>query len=132
MDSLKDLLKNKEKYASKMVEKSKYVSTEFQDYGYRLALKLGEEKNPSLYIKLAKEKPRAWLEQALSFAIDYPNAKNRGRLFMWKLKQLEVEYFEKKDAAADEKRSPSEEESDNGKNPVNGKPPKADGKGKSS
>jgi len=67
----------------------KYVTREFQDYGYRIAAKLGETRNASLYIKLAKEKPRVLLEQAFSFAIDYPNAKNKGRIFMWKLKDLE-------------------------------------------
>lgn len=89
MQSLKDLLKDKDKFTKKIVDKHKYVTQEFQDYGYRIALKLGEQKNVSLYIKLAKQKPRALLEQAFSFAIDYPNAKNRGRLFMWKLKELE-------------------------------------------
>ncbi|WKZ30807.1 MAG: hypothetical protein QY318_03080 [Candidatus Dojkabacteria bacterium] len=101
MESFKDLLKDKEKYKETLIAKNKYVSKEFQDYGYRLAMKLGEEKNVSLYIRLAKEKPRAWLEQALSFAVDYPNAKNKARLFMWKLKQLETEYFDAKDKKAE-------------------------------
>jgi hypothetical protein len=45
---------------------------------------------------MAKDKPRALLEQAFSFAIDYPNAKNRGKLFMWKLAELEKEMKDKK------------------------------------
>ncbi len=92
MKSVKDLI-NKD---NDLYNRHKYVSKEFQDYGYRLALKLGELKSVSLYIKLAKEKPRAWLEQAYSFAIDYPNAKSKGKLFMWKLNELEKEHKAKK------------------------------------
>ncbi len=99
MKSLKDLVKNNDDFKKSLKDRHKYVSQEFQDYGYRVAHKLGELKNVSLYIKLAKEKPRAWMEQAFSFAIDYPNAKNRGRLFMWKLKELENEFKEKKKIA---------------------------------
>ena len=91
MDSIKDLLTDKDEYLKKLANKSKYVTKEFQDYGYRLALKLDQLDRVSLYIKLAKEKPRAHLERALSFAVDYPNAKNKGRVFMWKLKELEDE-----------------------------------------
>jgi hypothetical protein len=96
MDRIQDLIKGDGDFKKTLLNRHKYVSKEFQDYGYRIALKLGELKNVSLYIKLAKEKPRALLEQAFSFAIDYPNAKNKGRLFMWKLKELEKELKEKK------------------------------------
>ncbi len=98
MKSIQDILKKSPKgeIAKSMFDRHKYVTQEFQDYGYRIAYKLGELKSVSLYIKIAKEKPRAFVEQAFSFAIDYPNAKNRGRLFMWKLKQLEEERKEKK------------------------------------
>lgn len=93
MQSIQDVLKSKRKgeYQKELFDRHKYVTQEFQDYGYRIALKLGAKKQISLYIKLAKEKPRALLEQAFSFAIDYPNAKNRGKLFMWKLTELEKE-----------------------------------------
>ncbi len=97
MESVKDLIKKDGgDFKKTLVNRHKYVSKEFQDYGYRIAHKLGELKNVSLYIKLAKEKPRVWMEQSFSFAIDYPNAKNRGRLFMWKLKELEKEFKDKK------------------------------------
>lgn len=65
-----------------------YVTKEFQDYGYRLAMEMGEPKKTSLFIKLAKETNRHLLEQARSFVLDAYSAKNRGKLFMWKLKQL--------------------------------------------
>ncbi len=91
MKSVKNLIKNNKDFQ----DRHKYVSKEFQDYGYRIAYKLGELKSVSLYIKLAKEKPRALMEQAFSFAIDYPSARNRGKLFMWKLKELEKEREQK-------------------------------------
>jgi hypothetical protein len=92
MDSLSDLLKKPQSdFKKDLMDRHKYVSKEYQDYGYRIAVKLDDAKRASMYIKLAKEQPRAFLEQAFSFAIDYPKAKNRGRLFMWKLKQLREE-----------------------------------------
>ena len=69
----------------------RYVTKEFQDYGYRLSLKLNDPKHTSLYIKLAKDEKRVYLEEALRFAVDYPKAKNKGRIFMWKLKQIKAE-----------------------------------------
>ncbi len=66
----------------------KYVSREFQKYGYDLAQELGDPKNVSLYIKLAKETPRAFLEIARNFIKDAYQVKSRPRLFMWKLSEL--------------------------------------------
>jgi hypothetical protein len=65
----------------------KYISREFQTFGLHLAEQLDDYKHKSLYIKLAKTVHRAILEQALSFAVD-SNAKNKGALFMWKLKEI--------------------------------------------
>ena len=72
----------------KLEDKGKYITKEFQDYGYRLAEELGDEKHKSLYIKLAKEVDRKLLEEAKIFVKDASNVKSKGRLFMWKLKQL--------------------------------------------
>lgn len=69
-------------------DKKKYITREFQDYGYRLAVALGDLKNKSLYIKLAKEAPRKLLEEALNFIKDASNVRSKPRLFMWKLKEL--------------------------------------------
>lgn len=69
-------------------EDGKYISQEFQDYGYRLAMDLDDEAHKALYIKLAKTVPRAILEQARAFVIDAPNVQTKGRLFMWKLKEI--------------------------------------------
>lgn len=65
---------------------------EFQEYGIWISEQLHDQRHKTLYIKLAKEKFRPLLEKARVFAIDY-NTKsvNRGRLFMWKLVELEKE-----------------------------------------
>jgi hypothetical protein len=68
----------------------KYISREFQHFGIYISEELGDYKHKALYIKLAKTTDRALLERALSFTKD-SNAKNRGALFMWKLKQLKDE-----------------------------------------
>ena len=78
------------------IENDKYISVEFQKYGYQLAEELGDLKNKSLYIKLSKETPRGLLESARSFVKDAYNAKSKGRLFMWKLQQLKKESKAKK------------------------------------
>ncbi len=69
-------------------DEKKYISREFQDYGYRLAEELGDLKHKALYIKLAKELPRVILEEARNFVKDAKNVKNPARLFMWKLQEL--------------------------------------------
>lgn len=65
----------------------KYISREFQSYGIYLAEELDDYKHKALYIRLAKTTPRIFLEKALSFVKD-ARAKNKGRLFMWKMKKL--------------------------------------------
>src|SRR5579859_29899 len=67
----------------------KYISREFQTFGLHLAESLNDYKHRSLYIKLAKTVHRSILEEALSFSID-SNARNKGALFMWKLKTLKI------------------------------------------
>jgi hypothetical protein len=69
-------------------DEDKYISREFQKYGYELAKELGDLKNKSLYIKLAKETPRGLLEQARSFVKDAYNVKSPAKLYMWKLAEL--------------------------------------------
>ena len=73
----------------------KYISREFQTFALHLAEGLDDMKHRSLYMKLAKTMPRALLEKALSFAID-STARNKGALFMWKLKQLRTQNVEVK------------------------------------
>jgi hypothetical protein len=84
MKSLKQLIE-----ARQNPDKNKYVSREYQDYGYRLAVELNDLSHKALYIKLAKNTERATMEQCRQFVID-SHADNRGALFMWKLKQLKT------------------------------------------
>ncbi len=69
----------------------KFISREFQKYGYDLAVELNDLKHKSLYIKLAKVTPRGLLEAARSFVKDAPNVRSKGKLFMWKLNLLKKE-----------------------------------------
>lgn len=69
-------------------DRPKNLTTEFQVYGVYLAETLEDTKHYSLYIKLAKELPRGLLEEALNYTKGYLTAKNKGKVFMWRLKQL--------------------------------------------
>ncbi len=85
-------------------DKKQYITKEFQDYGYRLAVECNDLKHKSLFIKLAKETDRRLLEQARAFVKDARNVKNKGKLFMWaltKLKKGEPLYEEKEDEDGD-------------------------------
>jgi hypothetical protein len=70
------------------LDKKKYISQEWQDYAYRLAMFLDDLKHKSLYMRLAKNTPRAMLEEAKNFITDAYQVKNKARLFMWKLKEI--------------------------------------------
>jgi hypothetical protein len=71
-------------------QQDKYISREFQSFGVHLAEELDDYKHKSLYIKLAKTVHRSILEKALTFCVD-SKARNKGALFMWKLKQIKQE-----------------------------------------
>ena len=77
-------------------DEDKYISHEFQKYGYELAKELGDLKNKSLYIKLAKETPRGFLENARNYVKDAYQVKSPVKLFMWRLTQLKKEAIAKK------------------------------------
>jgi len=81
MKSIKKILENFDPL------EDKYISREFQSYGIYLAEQLDDYKHRGLYIKLAKTTHRSILEKALSYVSD-SSAKNKGALFMWKLKEL--------------------------------------------
>lgn len=72
----------------KFKDRPKNISREFQVYGVYLAESLQDTKHYSLYIKLAKEVNRNILEEALNFTKGYYAAKNKAKVFMWKLKEL--------------------------------------------
>lgn len=85
MQKVGDVVKN-----FKTDDTDKYVSSEFQKYAYELAKELDDLAHKSLYMKLAKVTPRGLMESARSFVADATNARSKGRLFMWKLKQLKT------------------------------------------
>ena len=71
----------------------KYISQEFQDFAYRLAMAITEpsdRKTISMCMRLVQSKPRPLLERTLQFVQD-ANARNKVALFLWKLKELEKE-----------------------------------------
>lgn len=72
-------------------DKGGFITQEFQDFGYRLAVELNDLQHKSLYIKMAKDVDRLLLERALGFVKDAAGAKSKARLFMWKVKQLKQE-----------------------------------------
>lgn len=82
MENLADIIKKKVVVAD---HRNKY---EFQAYGNKLAQELNDKKHLSLYIKYAKEKDRALLDSALSYALDNAKEKSKARAFMWKLTEL--------------------------------------------
>lgn len=87
MESIKDILKKRSEDRGPV-----YARHEFQGYGIWLSEQLHDKKHKGLYIKLAKERLRKNLEQARIFATEVDSTSvNRGRLFMWKLAELEKE-----------------------------------------
>ncbi len=92
MQDLKSLFKD---YTIE-VDKQRRISREWQDYAYRLALELEDTEHTPIYMRLAKTTPRPLLEEARIFVRGATQANSRGRLFMWKLKQLKDGKEEKK------------------------------------
>ena len=82
--AIKDILKNFNP------TQDRYISAEFQKYGYDLAVELDDMPHKALYIKMAKTTPRDILEKARNFVSD-AKARSKGRLFMWKVQQLKAE-----------------------------------------
>lgn len=83
-----------DKYTDEMEQeggKQRRISKEWQDYAYRLALELEDTAHTSLYMRLVKNTPRYLVEDAKNFVKDAREVKSKGKLFMWKLKQLKEE-----------------------------------------
>jgi PTH1 family peptidyl-tRNA hydrolase len=77
-------------------DKGGYITQEFQDFGYRLAMALDDKEHTSIYMRLAKKEPRVLLEQVLSFVSDAKDVKNKAALFLWKLKDAKQKNAETK------------------------------------
>lgn len=85
-------------YKKKLDRRKKYIKNEFQAYGLMLAEELNDWEHKSLYIRLAKNTDKELLDKALYFIKDQNRntVNSKGRLFMWKLKQLKIELEIKK------------------------------------
>ncbi len=70
--------------------KQKRISREWQDYAYRLAVALDDTAHTPIYMRIVKSTPRELVERAKSFVMD-ANANSKGKMFMWKLKQIKDE-----------------------------------------
>ncbi len=88
MQDLKSVLKDHQIET----DKQRRISREWQDYAYRLAVELLDTAHTPIYMRLAKNTDRALLEETRIFVRGATKANNKGRLFMWKLKQLKEEW----------------------------------------
>jgi len=70
--------------------KKRHPKNEFQAFAYKLCKDLNDEKNLMIYMRLAKTVERSLMEQAYSFSVDSTSSE-KGRLFLWKLKQLRAD-----------------------------------------
>jgi hypothetical protein len=70
--------------------KQKRISREWQDYAYRLAVALDDTDHTPIYMRIVKSTPRELVDKAKSFVMD-AGARSKGKMFMWKLKQLKDE-----------------------------------------
>lgn len=82
MESIAQILVN-----IKSKDSGKYLSQEWQLYGYRLSMWLGDTQRVSMYMKLAKHEKRELLQKAWDF-VKESKARSKPRLFLWKLSQL--------------------------------------------
>jgi hypothetical protein len=89
---------------SKKFSRDYRCSHEFQAYGNRLAEELNDKKHRSLYIKMAKTEDRNILEEARVSVVNSKKAKTKGRLFMWKVKQIKKEREEKSSEKKEDKK----------------------------
>ncbi|MEP7103406.1 MAG: hypothetical protein ABI721_01705 [Candidatus Dojkabacteria bacterium] len=71
-------------------EAKKHARHEFQAFAYKLAADLNDLVNLKLYMRIARNLERSLVERAYSFAID-STTENKGKAFMWKLKNLRLE-----------------------------------------
>jgi hypothetical protein len=90
--SIADILSEKIEKAKNTEVIRSGIHEEFQDYAYRLAHQLGDLDHKSIYFRISKSYPRAVIQDAASFALTYTNVPNKGKLFMWRLRELYKEY----------------------------------------
>lgn len=82
---------------AKMPDAKRHPANEFQAYAYKLANDLNDLQNLHIYMRLAKNVERSLMEKAYSFVSD-SSTDQRGRLFLWKLKQIRTDLQKKRDS----------------------------------
>lgn len=71
------------------------VRYSFQELALLLAEKLNDQKSKALYMRIAKHEEQELIMKAYSYTMNSPNlSDNKGRFFMWKLKQLKEALIE--------------------------------------
>lgn len=78
---------------SELIKKKKIIrdprnSYEYQAYGNKLAEDLSDQAHRALYIRMAKNEDRNLMEMARIYVTSQEKATTKGKLFMWKMKQL--------------------------------------------
>lgn len=96
--SAKNLLVNYDIRSATDETGTKYRGTahEFQDYAFKLASDLNDLENLKIYMRLAKIYPRYLMDEAYQFVSDVKEER-KGKLYMWKFKQVKDKYKLKKD-----------------------------------
>ncbi len=80
----------------KIAASKRHPKNEFQAYAYKLAHDLNDLQHLQIYMRLAKNIDRVVMEKAYSFVSD-SSSNDRGRLFLWKLKQIRKDEKRKRD-----------------------------------
>ena len=96
---------------SELIKKKKLIrdprnSYEHQAYGNKLAEDFNDTAHRALYIRMAKNEDRNLMEVARIFVMSQEKATTKGKLFMWKLKQLKDTKVENKKIEANELNKP--------------------------
>ena len=89
MINISTILKNKK------IVRDHRNSHEYQAYGNKLAEDLNDTKHRALYIRMAKNEDRNILELARVFVTSQEHIIEKGRLFMWKVKDLKQKKLNK-------------------------------------
>lgn len=86
-----DRYKNQDSSAIAVPEKNRYISHQHQLRALELASKYDDLDHKIYYLNLCKKIHPTIIDQADSFVSD-ANADHKGKLFMWKIKQLKSEW----------------------------------------
>lgn len=92
--SAKEILLNND-ILNQNLDSKKHPKHEFQAYAYRLASDLNDLARLKLYMRLSKTIERSLLEQAYAYVID-SSIDDKGKLFLWKVKQLRAQIQKQK------------------------------------